>query len=157
LLAGKYFGGSVPERFDDEEVARLRIALARIARTLDRQTRGAELTRTQASVLATVARHGPLRLSELADIEGVNPTMLSRIVGKLEVTGLLQRNADPDDKRAAQVETTKDGTELHRRLRDERTRLLAERLAALTKDDAAQLLTALPALEALAAALTEKP
>jgi DNA-binding MarR family transcriptional regulator len=147
----------VPKRFDDEEIARLRIALARIARTLDRQTRGASLTRTQASVLATVAKHGPLGISELADIEGVNPTMLSRIVGKLEVTGLLHRSPDPDDKRAARVETTKDGDELHHRLRAERTRLLAERLAALPPDDAARLLSALPALELLGEALVEKP
>ena len=145
------------ERFDDDDVARLRIALARIARALDRQTRGASLTRTQSSVLGTVARLGPLRISELADIEGVNPTMLSRIVGKLEVTGLLHRSPDPDDKRAALVEATERGTELHLRLRAERTRLLAERLASLTSDDATQLLTALAPLEALAEALTEKP
>lgn len=147
----------MPDRFDDDAVGRLRIALARIARALDRQTRGASLTRTQSSVLATVARLGPLRISELADIEGVNPTMLSRIVGKLEVTGLLHRSPDPDDKRAALVEATEGGTELHLRLRAERTRLIAERLASLTSDDAAQLLTALPALEGLADALTDKP
>lgn len=143
-------GGTVAVTFDDEHVARLRIALARIARVLDRQTRGDALTRTQASVLATVVRLGPLRLTELADIEGVNPTMLSRIVGKLEDDGVLGRHPDPSDGRAARVEATTSGTELHVRLRDERTRLLAERLAAMSEGHAAELLAALPALEALA-------
>lgn len=146
-----------PATFDDDDVARLRVALARIARTLDRRTRGDVLTRTQASVLATVARCGPVRLSELADVEGVNPTMLSRIVGKLEETGLLRRRPDPDDGRAARVEITGAGTALHARLRAERTALLTARLAGMPRDRAAELLAALPGLESLADQLAEKP
>ncbi len=138
---------------DAEDVARLRVALARIARALDRQSRGHALTRTQASVLGTAARLGPIRISELAEIEGINPTMLSRIVAKLEDEGLLQRHADPDDRRAALVEPTAEGRALQERLRDERTRLLAEHLAALPQEHAAELLAALPSIEALAAAL----
>jgi DNA-binding MarR family transcriptional regulator len=138
---------------DADDVARLRIALARVARALDRQTRGHELTRTQASVLGTAARLGPLRITELAEIEGVNPTMLSRIVAKLEDAGLLHRSPDPDDRRAALVEPTAEGRALQQRLRDERTRLLAEHLAGLPEDHATGLLAALPAIEALADAL----
>ncbi|MCO1655260.1 MarR family winged helix-turn-helix transcriptional regulator [Pseudonocardia humida] len=136
--------------FDADDLARLRIALARIARALDRQTRGAELTRTQASALATIARLGPLRISELAEIEGVNPTMLSRIVGKLEDGGLLRRSQDPDDGRAARVEATAAGAAEAARLRTERTELLARHLASLPPDEAGRLLIALPALESLA-------
>jgi DNA-binding MarR family transcriptional regulator len=142
---------------DAEDVARLRVALGRISRLLDRQSRGQELTRTQASVLATVARRGPLRLSELAECEGVNPTMLSRIVAKLEQAGLLLRSPDPDDGRAARVELTAEGIELNQRQRAERTELLTARLAALPGARAAELLAALPALEALADELAERP
>lgn len=137
------------DRFDAEHVARLRVALARISRELDRQSRGDALTRTQASVLGTVARLGPVRITELADIEGVNPTMLSRIVGKLEDAGLLHRGADPDDRRCALVEATEAGQILHLRLRSERTRLLTRRLAAIPEQESRRLLDALPALEAL--------
>ena len=138
---------------DAEDVARLRVALARIARVLDRQSRGHALTRTQASVLATAARLGPIRISELAEIEGINPTMLSRIVAKLEDQGLLHRQPDPDDRRAALVEPTAEGRALQQRLRDERTRLLAEHLGGLPAEHADGLLAALPAIEALADAL----
>ena len=141
--------------FDGEDVARLRIALGRISRLLDRQSRGRELTRTQSSVLATVGRGGPLRLSELAETEGLNPTMLSRIVGKLEQAGLLHRSPDPDDGRAARVELTTEGNELNRRQRAERTQLLTDRLAALPGARATELLAALPALESLAYELAE--
>jgi len=136
---------------DAEDVARLRIALTRITRALDRQSRGRTLTGTQASVLATAARLGPVRITELAEIEGINPTMLSRIVGKLEDAGLLHRLPDPDDRRAALVEPTDAGRELQRHVREERTRLLAEHVAALP--DRRALLDALPALEGLATAL----
>jgi DNA-binding MarR family transcriptional regulator len=147
----------VSDRVDDEDVARLRIALGRISRLLDSRTRGDTLTRTQASVLGTVVQRGPLRISELADLEGINPTMLSRIVGKLEESGLLRRSPDPGDGRAALVETTLDGLDLHRRLRDERGRLLAQRLVALPPGSTAALLAALPALEALAHSLITVP
>ena len=139
-----------------EDVARLRVALGRISRLLDRQSRGQELTRTQSSVLATVARRGPLRLSELAESEGVNPTMLSRIVAKLEQAGLLLRSPDPDDGRAARVELTSKGLELNQRQRAERTQLLTARLTALPGVRAAELLAALPALEALADELADR-
>jgi DNA-binding MarR family transcriptional regulator len=138
---------------DGEDVARLRIALARIARALDRHSRGRTLTGTQASVLATAARLGPVRITELADIEGINPTMMSRIVGKLEDAGLLHRRADPDDRRAALVEPTTAGRELQRHVREERTRLLSEHLATLPAGHSDGLLDALPHLEALATAL----
>ena len=138
------------ETFDNDDVIRLRVALTRIARLLDRQSQGASLTRTQASVLATVSRLGSVRLSDLADAEGVNPTMLSRIVAKLEDRGLLRRSTDPDDRRVAYVECTDAGTAEHLRVRNERTQLLKERLAGLTEAGAAELLAALPALESLA-------
>jgi DNA-binding MarR family transcriptional regulator len=147
----------MPDRFDREDVARLRVALDRVGRSLDRQSRGHTLTRTQASVLASVSRKGPLRINKLADLEGLNPTMLSRIVSKLEESDLLHRRPDPGDGRAALVEITEAGNELDLRLRSERTRLLAERLAAMPDDGSTELLAALPALEALAAALAPTP
>ena len=139
--------------FDDEELARLRVALARITRSLDRRTRGDLLTRTQFSALATIARRGPVRVSEVAELEGVNPTMLSRILGKLEDAGLVRRSPDPADGRVSHVEVTDAGAHLHQRLRAERTELLAARLAALPDDRSTALLAALPALESLAADL----
>ena len=141
---------------NEEDITRLRIALARISRFVDRQVSGNGMTRTQLSVLGTTARLGPIRLSELAEIEGVNPTMLSRIVGKLETSGLLRRLADPDDHRAVRVEVTADGRDLHARLRRERTSLLVERIGALPADVVADIEAALPAIELLASGMTSR-
>jgi DNA-binding MarR family transcriptional regulator len=141
----------VAEAPSSETIDRLRGAVTRITRVFDRQVSAGGLTRTQLSVLASVDTRGPIGLGELADIEGVNPTMLSRIVGKLEDAGLIQRQPDPDDRRAARVDVTAAGAKVRRKLLAERSRLLAERLAALPDDQVALLLAALPALEALSA------
>lgn len=137
-------------RFADEDVARLRIALARISRVVDRRSSEDGLTRTQLSVLGTVVRLKSVGVSELAELEGLNPTMLSRIVGKLEVAGLIRRVPAADDRRAVQVEPTPAGRALQAKLRRLRTQLLVEQLTRLPDGQAAHLLHALPALEALA-------
>lgn len=137
-------------QFSSEDVDRLRIALARISRRVDRQVSGDGMTRTQLSVLATIARLGPIGISELADIEGLNPTMLSRVVGKLEAGGLVLRATTDEDRRAVRVQTTPSGRSLNQRLRRQRSQLFAERLTGLPQGQARQLLAALPALETLA-------
>jgi DNA-binding MarR family transcriptional regulator len=142
---------------DAELVNRLRTAVGRISRALDRQVGAGEITRTQLSVLGTAARRGPIRLSDIAERENLNPTMLSRIVAKLDAAGYIRRLADPADQRAVLIEATDSGIDTLTRLRDSRSALISERLAALPGDTGAELLAALPALELLAAAMLRRP
>jgi len=135
---------------DAETAERLRVAVGRINRAL-RTTGGASaLTPSQISVLFTVARRGPLGLSELAAIEAINPTMLSRIVAGLCEQGLLRREAHTADRRAASVSATARGRRLRERVHRERSRALGERLAALEPQRREALLAALPEIEELA-------
>ena len=138
---------------DTELVARLRAVIPRLARVLNDTTTGADLTPTQYSVLALVHVRGPLGLTELTELEGLNPTMLSRVVKVLDERGLIRRMQDPGDLRAARVEATPEGAKLHDQLRAKRTKLLSGCLQALPPDSAAMLLNAVPGLEALAEAL----
>src|SRR5689334_4092368 len=110
-------------RVNADTVDRLRSALIRIARRIDRQVSAGGLSSTQLSVLASVAAQGPLGLSELADIEGINPTMLSRIVGKLEEAGFVQRDVDQVDRRVVRVAATPAGAAVRQRLLVERSKL----------------------------------
>lgn len=136
--------------FDDDAVARLRRSITRLSRLLNEAASEEGLTPTQAEVLAVVAWQGPLGLTELAEIEGLNATMLSRVVGKLDAEGLLRRTPNPADQRAAVVEGTPRGREISLRVRARRTRAVTNILAGLSPDVATTLLAALPALEALA-------
>jgi DNA-binding MarR family transcriptional regulator len=138
---------------DAELVARLRGVIGRLARQLNATSTGEDLTPTQYSVLALVRVRGPLGLAELTELEGLNPTMLSRIVKVLDERGLIRRLPDPNDMRAARVEVTREGEQVHERVREQRTQVLAECLERLPPRTAELLLAAVPAMEALAEAV----
>jgi DNA-binding MarR family transcriptional regulator len=149
LLESKYLLDEPTTTIDLETAARLRAALGSLARQLRRTAAGSGLTPTELSVLATLTRAGRLRLTELAAIEGINPTMLSRIAAKLADRGLIVREPDADDRRAARVEATPDGKELYREIQAERTAALVAHVGELPPGQAAALVAALDALEAL--------
>src|SRR6202021_28897 len=132
---------------DEDSVIRLRRPVLRLARPLNAASVGEGLTPTQASVLGIVTHRGPLGLTELSEIEGLNPTMLSRVVGKLDSFGLIRRLRDPDDFRAARVEVTAEGRQANQRIAAQRAAILSERLTGLPAEQEAALVAALPALE----------
>ena len=138
---------------DAELVARLRGVIPRLARELNDTSTGEGLTPTQYSVLALVRNRGPLGLAELTELEGLNPTMVSRIIKVLDERGLIRRTPDPGDLRAARVEATTAGERVHDRVRAQRTKVLLECLSDLPPETAQSLLAAVPDLESLAEAL----
>src|SRR5437868_4107173 len=143
---------------DTETAARRRTAIGKLSRRLRTTAAGraAGLTPTGSSVLLNIDRHGPIRLSELAGSEGINPTMLSRVVADLVEGGLLERTSDPGDRRAAWVKTTRAGRLVAQRMRRERTNALNEAVGALADEEQRVIEGALAALESLAAELKER-
>ncbi|MGB3444574.1 MAG: MarR family transcriptional regulator [Actinophytocola sp.] len=141
---------------DAENVIRLRRVIGRLARLLNAAPVSENLTPTQASVLAIVAHRGPIGMTELADIEGLNPTMLSRVVARLVDDGLVTRLPNPADQRAVQLEATDPGRDVHLRIIESRTETVVRILDGLSPDATDALLDALPALEALAEGLRTK-
>ncbi len=144
---------------DLDTAARLRVVVGRLSRRL-RSTpaaREAGLTPSKSSVLLSVVRSGSLRLSALAEVEAINPTMLSRIVAGLVDTGLLERTSDPEDRRAAWVNATAEGRQLAERIRRERTDAVNSALRKLSNDDRRLIEAGLPALEALGEQLRGRP
>jgi DNA-binding MarR family transcriptional regulator len=133
-----------------EPAARLRAVLGRLSRRLRPTLAGSGLTPSQIAVLFTVVRFGPLRLSELAEIERLNPTMLSRIAAQLTETGLIRRSADPGDRRASLVQATAAGRRMRERIHRERTRALDAHVQELSERERDALWAALPVLERLA-------
>ncbi len=142
---------------DVELVARLRGVIARLARQLNATSTGEGLTPSQYSVLGLVRSRGPLGLAELTELEGLNPTMLSRIVRKLDENGLISRLPDPNDLRAVRVAVTPSGDLVHERIRERRTRVLSDCLDQLPEVTADLLLDLVPALETLAEQLKKVP
>jgi DNA-binding MarR family transcriptional regulator len=140
---------------DVESATRLRGVVSRIARRLNSSATSEGLTPTQASVLGLIVSRGPLGLGQLTELEGLNPTMLSRVIGALTSAGLIVRQPDPSDQRAQLVEATAQGARVHERIKSARARYVSDATAELPEDQLEALLNALPALEALAGRLNQ--
>jgi DNA-binding MarR family transcriptional regulator len=143
---------------DVDTATRLRVAIGRLSRRLRMTAAGSEagLTPTRISVLLSVDRYGPIRIAELAELENLNPTMLSRAISKLVEDGMLERVSDDRDRRAAWVNVSDAGHRLAERIRRERTDALNQGLAGLDSEARRVLERALPALEGLAAELKDR-
>jgi len=141
----------------DLNTARLRIAIGRVSRRLRPTAAAGAMTSTEVDLLVAIDRHGPLRLSDLAGFAGLNPTMLSRIIPKLEVAGLMRRLVAEGDRRVRRVEITAKGLRLLERIRSERNDSLSRLLRELDDADRRTLVAAVPVLEALAERMLEHP
>jgi DNA-binding MarR family transcriptional regulator len=129
------------------DIARLRVAIARLARRL-RTSSGGGITPSQLSVLFTVEARGPLTPGELADREGVRPPTITRIVAYLEDEGMLSRRPG-EDRRTSLVEVTPQARETLADIRVKRDAWLTERLGKLSGEDLECVTTALPVFERL--------
>ncbi len=135
---------------DDDGAIRLRRVIGKLARELNSSSTGAGLTPSQASVLGLIVARGPLSLGELGDLEGLNPTMLSRVISRLQALGLIDRIPDPADLRSASVLSTPAGQRVDHEVKARRAAAVSRCLELLPPVRVQVLTDALPALEELA-------
>jgi DNA-binding MarR family transcriptional regulator len=138
---------TVAEAPPSTDAERLALVVGRLNRRLQAATGG--LSHGLLSAMAVISKHGPLRLSDLAQLEGVSAPSMTRTVAELEARGYLMRRPDPDDGRAVLVEAAEAGTSAVLDARTTRAQLVSELLAGLDAKDAAAIAAALPALERL--------
>ena len=139
-----------PARTRGLDVERLADALARVTRSTRREL-ALPIGASSLSVLATVTDRGPLRLGDLARVEGITPATLSRIVAVLEDDGLAERTADPVDRRSSWLMVTPAGLALLAAVRRDRAQVMVARVDRLSAAQRTALSAALDALEALSA------
>jgi DNA-binding MarR family transcriptional regulator len=133
----------------EEQLApRLRWAITRMARRL-RQEAGTDLGPSQVAALATIERHGPLSPSELAERERIKRPTATRIVGRLENAGLVERIKDPEDGRASILSATPKARSMLKALRARKTAYIAKRLADMDAEDRRTLERAAELLEGM--------
>ncbi|MDQ7990337.1 MAG: MarR family transcriptional regulator [Candidatus Dactylopiibacterium sp.] len=86
------------------DIARLmRQAFGRIVRA---EAGARALTLAQLRALVQISRHAGLRQVELADRLDVKPITLARVLDSLQTLGLIERRADPHDRRAYRLHLT---------------------------------------------------
>jgi len=105
---------------------------------------------TAAATLAAIERLGPQRLTVLAAREGVTQPAMTQLISRLEESGLVRREASPEDGRVVLVVITDEGRAVLARRRSVRSERMAAIIAQLGPEHRAALAIALPALDALA-------
>ncbi len=104
---------------------------------------------TARTTLSRLLIDGPARISELSRAEGVTQPAMTGLINRLETDGLVRRDPDPTDARAALVVITEAGAAFIAQRRAERGRLLAAQLTRLPAADRQALLAAASALDRL--------
>jgi DNA-binding MarR family transcriptional regulator len=97
----------------DSSPARLRAAISGLVRRFGVSERAdvscCGVTVAQAAALEALSGHGPMRLKELGQRLGIAPSTLTRNLERLIESGLVVRQADSRDARAARVRLTAAG------------------------------------------------
>jgi DNA-binding MarR family transcriptional regulator len=107
---------------------------ARVFRGLDTEL---GLSPARFSVLATLRYQGPQRVGALARLEDVAQPTITRLVVALEREGLVERHADPGDRRGSVVRLTAEGRALVRRARSRKIAWIERALRDLKPADIA--------------------
>src|SRR5512134_3164927 len=95
------------------DAARLRSAVRALVRRFGVAERAdvacCGVTVAQAAALEALGAEGPLRLGDLGRRLGIAPSTLTRNLARLEASGLVERQADPEDGRSFRVGLTRPG------------------------------------------------
>ena len=125
----------MPARSPKREMAFLLSDVARLLRTCaDQRVATIGMTRAQWAVLVRLERMEGLKQAELAEQLDLQPITLTRLVDRLCDNGLIERRADPKDRRAKRLFLTPAARPLLERLHDMGELLMTDVLAGI--DDA---------------------
>jgi DNA-binding MarR family transcriptional regulator len=108
-----------------------------------------EISLTSASTLSTLARSGPCRMTDLAEIEGVAQPSMTTLVTGLERAGLAERRPSQEDGRVVLVALTPAGADYLAGRRQARAAKLTDLIRQLPPGQAAALAAAVPAMTSL--------
>jgi DNA-binding MarR family transcriptional regulator len=109
---------SGPEQ-PEEQIFMILYDVARLfRRDFHRRSRSHNTTRAQWAVLVALARHEGARQVQLADILEIEAITLVRLLDRLEEAGLVERRADPTDRRARTLHLTPASRPVFERIRE---------------------------------------
>jgi DNA-binding MarR family transcriptional regulator len=112
-------------------------------RAFDVRARTIGVTRQQWRMLTTVSRHEGVNQGRLADLLDVEAITLCRMVDRLSDSGLVERRADPTDRRAWRIYLTDRARPILDELRSLGDDVIEEALEGLSGPDRDRLMTLL--------------
>lgn len=120
----------------DQALLRInRISTGRVASRARSGRSGVMLSRPAISILGTLQSSGPVRLSSLARLTGLEAPLISREIKELSDEGYVVRASDPTDGRAGIVELSSKGSDVWKRFRRAADDINAETFADWSAED----------------------
>jgi DNA-binding MarR family transcriptional regulator len=126
---------------DDETMRALEhemgVLVRRIRRMIAERARMVhpDLSPVAYSMLMALNDSGPRRASDLVDLFSIDKGAVSRQVGSLLELGLIERSPDPEDRRAAILAITEEGSRRLSTIAEIRRAEVSQRLAGWNEDD----------------------
>ncbi len=121
--------------------------VSRLMRRAYRQrTAGMELTFEQMRALVNISRNEGIRQVDLAELLDIQPITLVHQIDQLAQSGLVERRADPADRRAYQLFLTESAAPHLSAIRKVAAAIQADVLRGLNKEQVAALLSSLHAV-----------
>jgi MarR family transcriptional regulator, transcriptional regulator for hemolysin len=134
----------MPPRSLNREFAFSLNDVARMLRTYaDHKASQFGITRAQWVVLARLDRFEGLKQSELAEMLDLQPITLTRLLDRLCDSALIERRADPNDRRAKRLYLTAEARPLLERLGDLGDELMGVALAGVEREAVEKMVTQL--------------
>ena len=119
------------------DVARL------LRRNFDRRVHSLGLTQAQWRAIAHLSRDPGLRQAALAERLEVKPITLARLVDRMEAAGWVERNDDPNDRRASRLHLTPKSAPIITQMQERAAETLEETFAGLSAPQRRQLTSVL--------------
>jgi DNA-binding MarR family transcriptional regulator len=92
-----------------------------------------ELSLSESSVMARLARDGPATTADLARAEGMKPQSMGTTIAALEEMGMVERKLHPTDGRQVNIVLTAKGAAVRKTAKDAKQTWLAQAIAQLDK------------------------
>jgi DNA-binding MarR family transcriptional regulator len=106
-----------------------------VKKRFDRFAETTGMSRAQWQVLARVAKRQGVNQATLADLVGVEPISICRMVDRLEALNLVERRPDPSDRRARLIHITEDARPGLERMKATAQALFKEALTGITPEE----------------------
>lgn len=125
----------MPRKNLETAVTELTQAVGLLLRRLRATAASQELSWTEASVMARLAKDGPATAADLARAEGIKPQSMGATVAALEERGIVERKPHPTDGRQVNIQLTPHGVAMRKNAKDAKRTWLAQAIAQLDEEE----------------------
>lgn len=132
---------------DDALAARLHAASLHLLRRLAQEDRALGISAPRLSALSVLVFGGPRTIGSLAEVEGVTPPTMTRLVAGMVAEGLVERLPDESDRRVVRVSASTSGRSLLLDGRDRRVATLTSMIGPRTAKERRRLAVAAEIIE----------